>query len=109
MVHKCSSSYRSVRGRLERGTSSSDDVPPPLILAERGAKARGHEVNDGFVVMKDSRARATETASIHDYMRDLHKQLMERGVQVGAAINGRTAWKDEKGVTLKELQDAAAM
>ncbi len=72
-----------------------------------------------------------ETNSIHDYMRDLRKQLLERevlvaegdqlvftqdfrfaspstaaGVVVGGSANGRLAWKDERGRTLKELQQA---
>lgn len=106
---------------------------PELILLERGAEARGREVADGFVVLKGSRARVSETNSIHDYMRDLRKQLMERGVLlaegdqlvftqdfrfaspstaagvvVGGSSNGRLAWKDERGRTLKALQQARA-
>lgn len=102
-----------------------------LILRERGAEARGREVADGFVVLQGSRARASETNSIHDYMRDLRKQLLERsvlvaegdhlvftqdfrfaspstaaGVVVGGSANGRLAWKDGRGRTLKELQQA---
>jgi hypothetical protein len=104
---------------------------PNLILRERGAEARGREVADGFVVLEGSRARASETNSIHDYMRDLRKQLLERGVLVaegdhlvftqdfrfaspstaagvvvGGSANGRRAWKDEGGRTLKALQQA---
>ena len=104
---------------------------PDLILRERGANARGREVADGFVVLEGSRARASETNSIHDYMRDLRKQLLERGVLeaegdhlvftqdfrfaspstaagviVGGSANGRLAWKDESGRTLKRLQQA---
>lgn len=102
-----------------------------LILRERGAEVRGREVADGFVVLQGSRARASETNSIHDYMRDLRKQLLERGVLVaegdhlvftqdfrfaspsmaagvvvGGSANGRLAWKDKRRVTLKKLQDA---
>lgn len=101
-----------------------------LFLAERGAEGRGREVADGFVVLKDSRARAKETRSIHTYMRELRQQLLERGVLaavgehlvfaqdyrfaspstaagvlVGGASNGRIAWKDRNGITLKQLQD----
>jgi len=104
-----------------------------LHLSERGSEARGREVADGFVVLKGSRARASETHSIHDYMRDLRKQLLERGVLVaeadhlvftqdfrfaspsmaagvvvGGSANGRKAWRDEHGVMLKQLQDARA-
>ena len=106
---------------------------PELYLRERGAEARGREVGDGFVVLKGSRARAREVASIHDYLRDLRAQLRERGVLaeegidlvfsqdfrfsspstaagvlVGGSANGRRAWKDQRGVTLKKLQDSRA-
>jgi len=106
---------------------------PELILRERGAEALGREVADGFVVLKGSLARASETQSIHQFMHDLRRQLLDRGVLVadddhlaftqdfrfsspstaagvlvGASANGRLAWKDERGVTLKKLQDARA-
>ena len=104
-----------------------------LVLNERGAKARGREVGDGFVVFQGSQARATEVASIHEYMRDLRHQLRERdvlrvegdsliftqdfrfnspstaaGVLVGGSANGRITWKDEQGRTLKALQEERA-
>lgn len=104
-----------------------------LILEERGARATGREVGDGFVVFEGSRARSTEVASIHEYMRDLRHQLQERGVLkpdgdnliftqdfrfnspstaagvlVGGSANGRIAWKDGQGRTLKALQKARA-
>jgi len=104
-----------------------------LFLSERGADAQGREVADGFVVLKGSVARASEVASIHDYLRDLRKQLQERGVLVaeskglvftqdfrftspstaagvlvGGSANGRRAWKDQRGRTLKMLQQARA-
>lgn len=104
-----------------------------LVLNERGAKAKGREVGDGFVVFEGSRARATEVASIHEYMRDLRQQLRERdvlrvegdsliftqdfrfnspstaaGVLVGGSANGRITWKDEQGRTLKALQEERA-
>lgn len=106
---------------------------PELYLRERGAEARGREVGDGFVVLKGSRARTREVESIHDYLRDLRSRLKERGVLavegmglvftqdfrfsspstaagvlVGGSANGRRAWKDEDGITLKKLQDARA-
>lgn len=113
--------------------SAAKDEPQPteLYLRERGADARGREVADGFVVLKDSRARASEVASINDQTRDLRHRLQERGVLVpesdqlvfsqdyrfsspssaagvliGGSINGRKAWRDEQGRTLKALQEA---
>lgn len=105
-----------------------------LVLSQRGASARGREVKDGFVVRQGSRARATETRSIGDSIRDLRKQLCDRGVLVpendrllftqdyrftspstasavlvGGASNGRIAWKSPGGKTLKEIQDERVM
>lgn len=104
-----------------------------LVLRERGADGRGREVADGFVVLKGSRARDRETDSIPEYVTDLRKQLRERGVLiadgdglaftqdfrfsspsaaasvlVGGSANGRRAWKDSGGKTLKALQQARA-
>lgn len=109
---------------------ASDASAEELILRERGANARGREVPDGFIVFKDSRARLKETNSIHRYMRDLRRQLRERGVLipegedlvftqdfrfaspsmaagvlVGGAANGRQSWTNRAGITLKKLQD----
>jgi hypothetical protein len=103
-----------------------------LVLQGRGADARGREVGKGFVVLKGSLARKTETRSIHGYLRDLRTELQERGVLVpdgkhlrftqdyrfespspaagvvvGGTANGRLEWKGAKdGRTLKEIQDS---
>lgn len=112
-------------------TAPGKDEAPTLFLRERGADGRGQEIADGFVVFKDSRARLTEVPSFHDYLRDLRKQLVERevlvadreslvfsqdyrftspsaaaAVLVGGSSNGRLAWKDARGRTLKALQQA---
>jgi hypothetical protein len=105
-----------------------------LVLDQRGAKGRGREISDGgFVVLEGSLARATETDSIHAYLSDLRRQLLERGVLrpegphlvftqdfrftspstaagvlVGAAANGRKAWRTSNGVPLAVLQDRRA-
>jgi len=106
---------------------------PELYLRERCADAKGREVAEGFVVLKGSQARSTEVGSIQDYMRDMRKQLQDRGVLVaegsnlvftqdyrftspsnaagvlvGGSANGRLAWKDKSGRTLKALQEARA-
>lgn len=39
-------------------------------LEQRGARARGRESGEEFVVLADSMARAKETASIHGYLHD---------------------------------------
>ncbi|MFS8173044.1 GIY-YIG nuclease family protein [Vreelandella titanicae] len=116
----------------QAAASSSEQVEPPLTLYlnERGAEGAGREVADGFVVIKGSLARAEETLSIHDYMREQRQLLQERGVLapldgklvftqdfrfsspstaagvlVGGSANGRLAWKDASGKTLKAIQD----
>lgn len=104
-----------------------------FFLRERGAEGRGLELKDGFLVRQGSRARVTETKSIHAYMKDLRAQLLEKGVMatqgdelvfqqdyrfsspstaagvlVGGAANGRKAWKTSADTTLKSIQDARA-
>ncbi|WP_104202613.1 GIY-YIG nuclease family protein [Billgrantia saliphila] len=125
--------FEAAAGQAREGAVGEALLDETLYLEERGAKATGREVGDGFVVFEGSRARATEVASIHDYMHDLRVQLLERqvlrvdgdalvftqdyrfnspstaaGVLVGGAANGRIAWKDEAGRTLKALQNARA-
>jgi len=53
-----------------------------LTLTKRGVTATGREVGDGFIVFKGSRARYTEVPSIHDWLRSLRQQLLERQVLV---------------------------
>ena len=101
-----------------------------LFLSERGAEAKGQEADDGFIVLKGSRARAEETASIHKYMSEMRQQLLSRevlkekdgvliftqdyrfnspstaaGVLVGGAANGRLAWKNRDNKPLREIQE----
>jgi len=116
----------------QAATTQTEKAEPPLALYlnERGAAGTGREVADGFVVLKGSQARAEETVSIHDYMREQRQLLQERGVLapldgklaftqdfrfsspstaagilVGGSANGRLAWKDASGKTLKAIQD----
>lgn len=104
-----------------------------LSLSQRGAVGKGREATDGFVVLSGSKARATETNSIHAYMSELRTQLLDKGVLVrdgnyllftqdfrfaspstaagvlvGGAANGRLAWKTSGGKTLKQIQDESA-
>lgn len=113
--------------------AASVEAGEVLSLKQRGAEGKGHETKDGFVVLSGSRARAAETNSIHEYMRELRKQLLDKGVlfpegehlvftqdyrfaspstaagvMVGSAANGRVAWKTSAGKTLKEIQNQSA-
>ncbi len=104
-----------------------------LHLQARGVEARGYDSPQGFVVLRGSQAAADEVPSIHAYMADLRASLISQGVLVpagdhleftddyaftspttaagvalGRTENGRTAWKDEHGRTLKQIQEAEA-
>lgn len=104
-----------------------------LTLSQSGAKGQGRETKDGFVVLAGSLARASETKAIHNYLHELRKQLLSKGVLapdgdhlvltqdyrfaspstaagvlVGRAANGRVAWKTPDGKTLKAVQSELA-
>ena len=101
-----------------------------LFLSAKGIQASGYEGPGGFVVRSDSQAVKNEVASIHAYLSDLRKVLLDQGifedtgtayrlvqdyiftspstaagVLLGRASNGRTEWKDAKRRSLKEMQD----
>ena len=109
-----------------RGAKSRD-----LFLKARGIEARGADEVEGFTVRAGSTGAKTETPSLQAWLTALRKTLVGSGVLVdagevfrlaqdysfaspstAAAVllgrneNGRTAWKDAKGRTLKEIQAA---
>lgn len=123
--------FESASSQTNVSPAEPSEPPLTLHLNERGANGSGREVTDGFVVLKGSLARVEETVSIHDYMREQRQMLKDRGVLapqegklvftqdfrfsspstaagvlVGGASNGRIAWKDASGKTLKALQEA---
>lgn len=125
--------FEAASSQVQGAESGSVVDSPELFLKERGADARGREVSDGFVVRKGSRARSSTLYSMHEYLREARRQLIERdvlvqegdqlvftqdfrfgspstaaGVLVGGSANGRLAWKDARGTTLKSLQEARA-
>lgn len=102
-----------------------------LILKAKGIEARGVDTAEGFVVRGGSQAVKEEVPSIHAYLAELRKTLLAQGVLVpdgsalrvtqdyvfnspstaagvllGRSANGRTEWRDAKGRTLKEIQEA---
>jgi hypothetical protein len=112
-------------------TQSADQST--LYLEQRGAHGRGHEASQGFIVHAGSTARTDTVDSIPTHVVDLRKELVQQGVLkpssdhyqvtqdftfsspsaaaavlVGGSCNGRTAWKDENGTTLKSLQEQAS-
>ena len=103
-----------------------------LSLRGKGIEAHGFETVDGFVVLQGAGCAVDEVASIPRYLADLRRSLRGRGVLaedggslrftqdftfdspsaaagviLGGSVNGREAWKDAAGRTLKEFQQAA--
>lgn len=105
-----------------------------LYLRSRGIEASGYESNRGFVVREGSQAVKSSVPSMetHSYS-TLRNTLIENGVLtdagssltltqdyifdspsaaaavvLGRSANGRTEWRTETGVTLKELQTRQA-
>lgn len=102
-----------------------------LFLKAKGIEARGVDGSEGFIVRAGSQAVKDEVPSIHAYLVELRKALLSQGVLepagsgyrmtqdytfnspstaagvlLGRSANGRTEWKDAKGRTLKEIQEA---
>ena len=103
-----------------------------LHLHSQKVKATGYESSGGFVVREGSQAVIAESSVIHQYMKNKRLELLSNGVLVekdglyvfsqdytfsspstasgvilGRSDNGRTSWRSEDGVTLKEIQEAA--
>lgn len=104
-----------------------------LLCKNKGAVARGRRTERGFVVFKDSTAVVAERPSAeaqHPFVVALRKKLCQDGTLVesdgflvftrdtefdspsaaaavihGGGANGLTAWKDENGKSLKELEE----
>jgi hypothetical protein len=111
------------------GSGTSRD----LVLKAKGIEARGVDGAEGFVVRAGSRAVKTEVPSIHAYLSELRRALLQQavlvnggetyrlaqdytfnspstaaGVLLGRSANGRVEWKDARGRSLKEIQESAA-
>ena len=104
-----------------------------FFLNAKGIRARAFEEVAGFVVRADSQAVKKEVVSIHGYLSELRRVLLNQGilkdaganyrlvqdytfpspstasgVLLGRSSNGRKEWKDTNGRSLKEIQDAQA-
>lgn len=115
--------------------TSSTSIRTPrkeLLLCEiKGLKARGFRIPNGFLVLKDSEAVASERPSSEKWpwTRNMRQKLREEGLLVekddplvftkdtefsspssaaavihGGHANGLTAWKNGLGRTRKELE-----
>lgn len=102
-----------------------------LSLAGRGIVARGYDSPQGFVVTAGSQASTQESEVAVAWLSARRADLVSRGiledrgeylefaqdyvfpspstaggVVLGYEINGRRAWKDDQGRTLREIQEA---
>jgi hypothetical protein len=112
---------------------ASQQLGRRLLLKAKGIEAQGIESPEGFVVQSGSQAVKAETASIHAYLSDLRRALIDKGVfldhgdffklsqdytfnspstasgvLLGRTSNGRAEWKDSTGRTLREIQELEA-
>ena len=107
--------------------SAQKQITPVFYLQDRsGTRAKGRPTAEGFAVLKGSTIAKEEAPSLSQSALNKRRQIMEKGivdenlkftqdwlfsspslaaaVVVGYSINGRTAWKDAKGISLKELE-----
>lgn len=102
-----------------------------LFLKAMGIDARGVDGSEGFVVRAGSRAVKREVPSCQAHIVELRRLLVEQGVfsadgetyrmtqdytfnspstaagvLLGRSANGRVEWKDARGHTLREIQNA---
>lgn len=98
-------------------------------LKGNGIEAEGSLVDDGFVVFKDSKVKATTVPSCHDYLINMRNELLQSGILVqdgeayrftedyvfsspstaggvvlGRSTNGWTKWRNVGGKTLDEMR-----
>ncbi len=115
--------------KAKAGAAKSRD----LFLKAKGIEGRGVDGSDGFVVRAGSQAVKNEVPSCHGYLVELRRSLLQQavlrsdgdgyqltqdysfnspstaaGVLLGRSSNGRAEWKDAKGRSLKDIQDAEA-
>jgi len=101
-----------------------------LLLKSKGIAANGADSPEGFVVRAGSTAVKEEVPSIHAYLVDLRRALIEKGVLgdegdfyrltqdytfnspstaagvlLGRSANGRIEWMDASGRSLKVIQE----
>lgn len=102
-----------------------------LVIAAKGIKATGYETPQGFVISSGSQAVGVEVPSIHAYLTELRRGLLESGilkpgndchtftqdylfnspstaagVVLGRSANGRVEWQTKDGRSLKAVQEA---
>lgn len=116
----------------EVSTNPIADVRLSFVLTTRNVEATGASGDEGFVVFEGSMGTAEERDSLGKGYRALRHELLAEGTMVtegvrvrftrdqlfsspsaaasvlcGGAFNGREAWKDRDGVSLKQLEERA--
>lgn len=105
---------------------SGKETESVLYLKRAGIKAAGSRTSDGFVVLKDSQVVMSPTRSCPDTVKNLRKKYAEKiaggivtedlgfsspsaaaGFVTYSSMNGMTAWRDETGKTLKDIENSA--
>lgn len=106
----------------------SDEKEILYILQDRsGIKASGKPISEGFAVLKGSKVADDVATSLSKSVIDKRQVLFDKGIVdenftftqdwaftspslaaaivVGYSINGRNAWKNKKGISLKEIEE----
>lgn len=106
----------------------SDEKEILYILQDRsGIKASGKPISEGFAVLKGSKVANNVATSLSKSVINKRQLLFDKGIVdknftftqdwaftspslaaaivVGYSINGRNAWKNKKGVSLKEIEE----
>lgn len=105
----------------------SDEKEILYILQDRsGIKASGKPISEGFAVLKGSKVADNVATSLSKSVIDKRQVLFDKGIVdgnftftqdwaftspslaaavVGYSINGRNAWKNKKGISLKEIEE----
>lgn len=112
---------------LEPAVNNKNDKNiPTFTLQGNGYKASGRLVSEGFAVLKGSKIAENVRPSLSKSIVNKRQLLFDKGIVaenltftqdwtftspslaaaivVGYSINGRSAWKNKKGVSLKEIE-----
>ncbi|MBS9776343.1 MAG: GIY-YIG nuclease family protein [Fusobacterium sp.] len=120
-----------LRTKEEQGEKENLDNDLNLFLERRSKKSNKHikaqckRTDEGFVVLKGSMIELINSKAIPKTIEELRAELIEKNIIkdgvlmenqlfnspsyasafiLGMNTNGRTDWKNEKGITLKELE-----
>ena len=106
----------------------SDEKENLYILQDRtGIKANGKPISEGFAVLKGSKIADNVATSLSKSVINKRQLLFDKGIVdenftftqdwaftspslaaaivAGYSINGRNAWKNRKGISLKEIEE----